>query len=261
MAASRNAVVVVTGASKGIGLAVTRLLLDKFGANVVAISRTTTPELSQLHQSHAKSLLIHECDVTKTSDLNHAISIAEKTFHHIDGLVLNAGVLNPMGKISSTDISLDEWKSHFDVNFFSLITTLRATLPALRESDLGGRVVFTSSGAATGNLAGWGPYNTGKAALNSLCRTIAEEEPQVTFVALRPGKVDTPMQAVLRTEGAGRMEDKDHQDFVQTHEQGKLLKPEDPGHVIASLALNATKDLTGQFVSWDSDTCKPYRKD
>lgn len=75
-----------------------------------------------------------------------------------------------MGKIASPDIPLDAWKHHFDVNFFSLITALRATLPELRKSELGGKVVFVSSGSATGSTAGWGPYNASKAALNSLCR-------------------------------------------------------------------------------------------
>ncbi|KAH8105882.1 short-chain dehydrogenase [Cristinia sonorae] len=257
---ARKPVVIVTGASKGIGLAVARILLDKFNSNVVAISRTRTPELGELHNAHAESLMVHECNVTDTPSLNHAISLAEKKFHHIDGLILNAGVLNPLGKVTSPDVSIDDWKSHFDVNFFSLVAALRATLPALRESSLGGRVVFVSSGAAVSNISGWGPYNAGKAAMNSLCRTIANEEPAVTFVALRPGRVDTPMQAVLRAEGAGTMADTVHQDFVQAHAEGKLVKPEDCGHVIASLALNATKDLTGEFVAWDSEPCKPYRK-
>ena len=94
-------------------------------------------------------------------------------YKRIDGLILNAGVLEPLGKIASEEITLDQWKQHFDVNFFSLVTALRATLPELRKSPLGGRVVFVSSGAATGNTPSWGPYNAGKAALNSLCRLVA----------------------------------------------------------------------------------------
>ena len=82
--------------------------------------------------------------------------------------MLNAGTAQPFGRIDSTPI--DGWKSLFDVNFFSLITALRATLPELRKSSLGGRVVFMSSGAATGNIPTWGAYNAGKAAMNSLCR-------------------------------------------------------------------------------------------
>ena len=94
-------------------------------------------------------------------------------YKRIDGLILNAGVLEPLGKIASEEITLDQWKQHFDVNFFSLVTALRATLPELRKSPLGGRVVFVSSGAATGNTPSWGPYNAGKAAMNSLCRLVA----------------------------------------------------------------------------------------
>jgi NAD(P)-dependent dehydrogenase (short-subunit alcohol dehydrogenase family) len=92
-----------------------------------------------------------------------------KTYRGIDGLILNAGVLDPMCRIGS-DTSLDEWRAHFDINFFSLVSALKAALPALRASDLGGRVVFVSSGAAVGGVAGWGAYNAGKAAMNSLCR-------------------------------------------------------------------------------------------
>ena len=91
-----------------------------------------------------------------------------KTHNRLDGLVLNAGVLEPLGPIADESVPLAAWKSHFDVNFFSLIPALRASLPALRAAQ--GRVVFVSSGASVGGLAGWGPYNASKAALNSLCR-------------------------------------------------------------------------------------------
>lgn len=98
-----------------------------------------------------------------------AINLAGKTFHNIDGLILNAGALEPCRRIGS-DTPLSDWKAHFDVNFFSVVGALKAALPALRKSDLGGRVIFISSGAAVDGNAGWGPYNASKAAVNSLCR-------------------------------------------------------------------------------------------
>lgn len=107
------------------------------------------------------------CSVNETA-LADVISTVIKTHGRLDGLVLNAGVLEPLGPIVDESIPLAAWKSHFDVNFFSLIPALRASLPALRLTQ--GRVVFVSSGAAVGGLAGWGPYNASKAALNSLCR-------------------------------------------------------------------------------------------
>lgn len=102
--------------------------------------------------------------------VSEAVTTALKAFQHIDSLILNAGILDPLGRVDAPDIPLAAWKSHFDVNFFSLITALRATLLSLRGSDLGGRVVFVSSGSATKGTPSMGPYNASKAAMNSLCR-------------------------------------------------------------------------------------------
>ncbi len=88
----------------------------------------------------------------------------------LDGLVLNAGTLDPMTRITSTDTSLDAWRTHFETNVYSLVTALKAAVPSLRESPNGGKVVFVSSGSAVGGIAGWGPYNASKAAMNSLNR-------------------------------------------------------------------------------------------
>jgi len=87
----------------------------------------------------------------------------------IDGLILNAGTVEPLCRISD-DTPLDDWKRSFDVNFFSLVTAIKAALPYLRKSSDSGRVVFVSSGAAVKGMAGWAPYNASKAAMNSLCR-------------------------------------------------------------------------------------------
>jgi NAD(P)-dependent dehydrogenase (short-subunit alcohol dehydrogenase family) len=180
---------------RGIGLAVTTILLEQLGALVVAISRTRSPELVELLKKYNANLLTIECNVfviarpsipvdtvaklwisADEGALTRAIGLAEKTYHHIDGLILNAGTLDPMGPITSASTSLGDWKQHFDVNFFSLITALRAAVPALRKSDLGGRVVFVSSGSAVGGMAGWAPYNASKAAMNSLCRSSSASE-------------------------------------------------------------------------------------
>ena len=91
-------------------------------------------------------------------------------FHRIDGLILNAAVLDPFTVVGSRTTSIEDWKQHFEINFFSLVSTLQAALPSLRESKLGGKVVFVSSGAAEKGIPGWGPYSAGKAAMNSLCR-------------------------------------------------------------------------------------------
>jgi len=184
------------------------------------------------------------------------IDVTLQAYTKVDGVVLNHGVLDPLGPVAES--KLEEWRAHFEVNFFSLVTILKLALPSLRESK--GRVVLISSGAAVGGTGAWGPYNASKAALNSLTRTIAQEEPDVTFVALRPGMVATTMQEELRAKGKGLMSEKDYARFTTAHEEGKLLKPEQPAEVIVTLALKAGKALSGQYVSWDAAELASYRE-
>jgi NAD(P)-dependent dehydrogenase (short-subunit alcohol dehydrogenase family) len=84
---------------------------------------------------------------------------------------------------------------------------LKVAIPHLRQSR--GRCIFTSSGAATGAYSAWSAYNASKAALNSLCRTVATEEADITFVAVRPGVVDTGMQDLLLERGKEEMSPSD----------------------------------------------------
>jgi NAD(P)-dependent dehydrogenase (short-subunit alcohol dehydrogenase family) len=100
--------------------------------------------------------------------LTKIISNIVNTHGRLDGLVLNAAVLEPLGRIADTQIPLDAWKAHFDINVFSLIAAIRPSIAALRASN--GRVVFVSSGNSVGNALAFGPYNASKASMNSICR-------------------------------------------------------------------------------------------
>ncbi|KAG9317396.1 hypothetical protein JVU11DRAFT_1595 [Chiua virens] len=255
-------VVVVTGASKGIGLAVVKSLLEEFSANVVALARSRTPELTQLIDAHPTSLLSISCDVTDESAQAKAFSQAKDIFGPVlDGLILNAGTLDPLTRVSDPTVSLDAWKHHFDVNFFSLVSAVKAALPALRASPNTGRVIFISSGAATGNTPGWAAYNAAKAAMNSLARTLAKEEPSLVSLAIAPGKVDTAMQEKLRATGAPHMDPADLKIFLDVHREGTLVQPSDVGYVIANLSLYAPLSLSGSFVRYNIDErCKDFAR-
>lgn len=108
---------------------------------------------------------------------------------------------------------------------------------------------MTTSGAARGAYVAWGPYGSSKAALHSLATHLAVEEPDIVTVSLNPGRTDTGMQKLLREQGKGHMDDKDHASFVSGFEEGKLNKPEGPGHVIAKLAVDATPEHSGKFLA------------
>ena len=66
------------------------------------------------------------------------------------------------------------------------------------------------------------------------------------------------MQVAVRG-ATEHMSKSDQERFVKAHAEGKLVRPEDAGHVIASLAIKAPKSLSGQFVSWDGQECAEFR--
>ncbi|KZT62136.1 NAD(P)-binding protein [Calocera cornea HHB12733] len=247
--------VLVTGASRGIGLAVVQILLHDFHAKVITISRSISPELQALKDQYKGDVVLVQGDVagrTKPEVSEEAL----KQVPSPTALILNAGMAD-LAPVVQTDRA--HWLRTFDLNVFSLINTLVPAIPALRAN--GGRVVFVSSGAATGNTAGWASYNASKAALNSLCRTFANEEPLIASFAVRPGMVDTPMQAAIRTDAAkGLMRPEEHQRFVDAHREGKLVRPEESGYVLAALAVNGSKELSGQFLNWNGPECAPYMR-
>ena len=126
----------------------------------------------------------------------------------------------------------------------------KAAIPELRKSK--GAIIFTSSGVSTGAYSTWGAYGGSKAAINHLARQLSVEEPEITSIAVRPGVVDTDMQKQLREVHSAIMAAKDNEKFLGLHAGGKLLKPQQPGNVIAKLALDPPKELNGQYVDWES---------
>lgn len=83
--------------------------------------------------------------------------------------------------------------------------------------------------------------------MNHLTATLKVEEPDITTVAIRPGTVDTEMQAEIR-KNKSVMDPEDAKKFASLHTEGKLLKPEQPGNVMARLAVSAEKELSGKFL-------------
>lgn len=83
--------------------------------------------------------------------------------------------------------------------------------------------------------------------MNHLAMTLAVEEPDITTIAVRPGVVDTDMQKEVRA-NKDVMDGKDVDKFRALFESGRLLKPEQPGNVIARLSLSGEKELSGKFV-------------
>lgn len=96
--------------------------------------------------------------------------------------------------------------------------------------------------------------------MNHLAGTLATEEKDVTTVSIRPGVVDTDMQVSIREKHSGNMDETDAAKFHELKTTGGLLKPEQPGHVMAKLALDAPKELSGQFLSWNDGSLGAFQE-
>ena len=108
-------VIVVTGASRGLGLAISKQLI-RSSHKVVLASQTESP-LKELKEQHPSQVAYLAADLTCSEAASQLAELAVKTFGRIDGLVINHGTLSPLARLENANI--DEWKKAFDINLFS----------------------------------------------------------------------------------------------------------------------------------------------
>jgi NAD(P)-dependent dehydrogenase (short-subunit alcohol dehydrogenase family) len=240
--------ILITGASRGLGAAAAQAAA-RLGANVVLAARTLErlEEQAAVVRRLGGEALAVCMDVSREEDCRVLVARAVEQFGRIDGLVNNSGVIEPFGPVS--EAQAEDWQYNWRVNLLGPVLLTKFALPYLRQAK--GRVINISSGSAENVIGGWGAYSSTKAALNHLSRILAREEADVTVVALKPGIVDTEMQAQIREKGRDRMAENSYQWLSGLHAQGKLLPVESPGKAIACLALFAPPDWSGQLLQWD----------
>ena len=153
----------------------------------------------------------------------------------------NAGIVQPLARVADADP--DEWRRNIEVNLLAPFYLAQAALSELRRRN--GRIVNVSSGAANLALETVSAYCTAKAALNHFTRVLAAEEKDVTSLAVRPGVVDTDMQAVLRSENDNAMPAEQIAYYRQFKEQGELEPPETPARAIAWLCTEDAAEFAG----------------
>lgn len=241
-------VILVTGASRGIGAAVVRWLAA-VGAGVAMVARSAAKldalagEITRL----GGRPLILAGDIASADFCARAVARTHATFGRLDTLVNNAGTFEPVAL--TADAEPEAWQRALAVNLLGPFYLSRAALPALRTRQ--GRIVNVSSGAATRALPAAGAYCVSKAALNHFTRVLAAEEPAVTSVAVRPGVVDTDMQALIRRQGPNAMPAEQVAFYRRLKAEGLLEPPRIPARSIAWLALRAPSAWSGKFLDYD----------
>ena len=175
-------IVVITGASKGIGKA-TAAVFHHAGDRVYNLSRSGETTENAVHI---------RCDVTDETQCKQAIETVLEREGRIDVLILNAG-FGISGPVETTEI--DAIKKQFDVCLFGAIRVLKPALPALRESK--GHVLFTSSVAAVTPIPYQAFYSACKASINSVVMALHNElkGTGIRVAAVLPGDVKTDFTA------------------------------------------------------------------
>ena len=183
----KDKVIIVTGASKGIGLAIVKAL-GREGGRIVAGSRTTTPELTSLRDIY--DITVISVDLAAANGPSSLTDAAVKRHGKIDVLINNVGIASP--RSSFLDISDEEWRRVFNLTFFSAVRAARAALPYL--IDTRGVIINISSINARLPFPMVVDYSAAKAALASLTKALSEEfAPRgVRVNAVAPGPVRTP---------------------------------------------------------------------
>lgn len=245
---TQNVSVIVTGASRGIGAATARWLgTAKAAVTLFARSRDALENVAADVAARGGNPLVFDGDVSDPNVCERAVAAAIAAHGRLDGLVNNAGILAPVSAMADTEP--DAWRHNMAVNLMGPFHMMRSAIPALRDSR--GRIVNISSGAARKAIPGWSAYCTSKAAVTHLTAVVAAEEPRITAVALRPGVVDTDMQALIRREGPGVMDPEQARYFESLKQDGRLEPPWVPARAVAWLALHAPAEWSGRFLEYD----------
>lgn len=207
-AAVRGKVVLLTGASRGIGAATARRLAE--GGAVLGLAGRPSAGLEAVAQETGAALL--PCDVADAAQVQGAVQALVAAQGRLDILVNNAGVIEPIASLANADPAA--WGHQIDVNLKGVFHGMRAALPVMQRQG-GGTILTVGSGAAYSALEGWSGYCASKAGAIMLTRAAHLEAGSVVRVlSLSPGTVATDMQRVIRTSGVNEVSRLDWADHI-----------------------------------------------
>lgn len=244
MTDSSRPVSVVTGGSKGIGLAVCQLFA-KQGYQVFNL------DLEDFSQPVENGTWL-ACDVSDVEGVAHCIEQINKDAGRIDALVCNAG-FHVSATIEQTDEALLD--RVFNVNVKGAYSAIRAVLPTMRAQQRGAVIVMGSDQSFIGKQSSFA-YGMSKSALASIARTTALDyaSDNIRVNAVCPGTIETPLfhnaiDKYVARSGADKAEVL--QDEAAAQPLGRLGQPDDVAELVCFLASDKAKFITGSLHAVD----------
>ena len=226
-------VILVTGANRGFGLAIT-MDLAKAGATVIMLGR----DLGSLEYAYDavvdagyKEPILYPLDLEGATPENYQElqdDILDK-FKKLDGLIHNAAILGTQMPIDQYDIKL--WYSTLQINLSAPFMLTQFLIPTLMKSD-DARILFLSSTVGRKARAYWGAYSVSKFGIEGFAKTLSEEleKTQITVNTINPGKIRTEMRRTA----------------YPAEDASTVPKPEEKSPVIVYLLSNKGSKINGE---------------
>ena len=229
----KDKVVLVTGANRGFGLAIT-MDLARAGATVIMLGR----DLGSLEYAYDAVVdagltepILYPLDLEGATPENYQ-ELQDNLlnqFGKLDGLVHNASILGTQMPIEQYDIKL--WYSTLQINLSAPFMLTQFLVPALLKSD-DARVIFMSSTVGREARAYWGAYSVSKFGIESLAKTLSEELEKTTISVntVNPGKMRTEMRRAV----------------YPAEDSSKVPLPEEKSQAIAYLLSSSSPKINGE---------------
>ena len=224
----------VTGAGRGIGLAISQRLLTD-GARVLMVDRDAAAVEGAAKRlgTDARALV---ADVTRTADVERAVQAAHDWHGRLDIVVNNAGITGR--SVPTWELSDDDWRQVIDVDLSSVFLVCRAAVRLMRPRASGRIINIASIAGKEGNPT-LVPYSTAKAGVIGLTKALAKE------VATQGILVNAVAPAVIGTELLQQMERSTVDMLIAKIPMGRVGKPEEVAAVVAWLASDECSFSTG----------------
>ena len=236
-------VAIVTGASRGIGRAIS-CALARYGASIAVVDiKDTTATVTEI-ESLGRQAIGLSADVTSDEQVAQAVKEAAKAFGKIDILVSNAGIASRGKTVVDSDI--EEAMRLFNVHTLGTMRFTKLVVPMMREQKRGD-IIFISSHATLIYRPLGGPYVMAKAALEAMARTLAKEEREnnIRVNVVGPGITETDMGVRMVKARFGVQDAKDIYDKMPF---GRLAQATEIAEMVAFLVSEHGAYITGQVI-------------
>lgn len=194
----KDKVVIITGASSGIGAATAMLLASKGAKLVLGARREDKLQqiVNQIHKNGGEAIY-RVTDVVDPDDSKALVTAAKETYGKVDVMFLNAGLM-PSAEISK--LKTDEWNRTVDVNIKGVLNGIAAVLPTFKEQN-GGHIITTSSVAGLKPYPGVGVYGATKFAVRDLMEVLrmesAQENSHIRTATIYPAAIHTELLSTI----------------------------------------------------------------